>query len=94
MSFELKNIGATYQRVMVSLFHDMMHKEIEVYVDDMTSKPRPRLLWAWFGHMHNGITISVHSVYPAGGYICISSRRLSPTLYLGFYSAKTNLGVP
>ncbi|RDX93527.1 rnhA, partial [Mucuna pruriens] len=29
MSFELKNAGATYQRAMVTLFHDMMHKEIE-----------------------------------------------------------------
>ncbi|XP_017984296.1 PREDICTED: uncharacterized protein LOC108663596 [Theobroma cacao] len=30
--------GATYQRAMVALFHDMMHKEIEVYVDDMIAK--------------------------------------------------------
>ncbi|KAK5813348.1 hypothetical protein PVK06_028797 [Gossypium arboreum] len=35
MSFGLKNAGATYQRAMVTLFHDMMHKKIEVYVDDM-----------------------------------------------------------
>lgn len=26
---------------MVTLFHDMMHKEIEVYVDDMIAKSRP-----------------------------------------------------
>ena len=26
--FSLKNDNATYQRVMVTLFHDMMHKEI------------------------------------------------------------------
>jgi len=38
MSFGLKNVGATYQRAMVALFHDMMHKEIEVYVDDMIAK--------------------------------------------------------
>jgi len=38
MSFGLKNVGATYQRAMVTLFHDMMHKEIEVYVDDMIAK--------------------------------------------------------
>ena len=38
MPFGLKNAGATYQRVMVTLFHDMMHKEIEVYVDDMIAK--------------------------------------------------------
>ena len=25
---------------MVALFHDMMHKEIEVYVDDMIAKSR------------------------------------------------------
>ncbi|XP_054806254.1 uncharacterized protein LOC129308909 [Prosopis cineraria] len=38
MPFSLKNAGATYQRAMVALFHDMMHKEIEVYVDDMVAK--------------------------------------------------------
>jgi len=34
--FGFKNAGATYQRVMVTLFYDMMHKEIEVY--DMITK--------------------------------------------------------
>ena len=38
MHFGLKNAGTTYQRAMVTLFHDMMHKEIEVYVDDMIAK--------------------------------------------------------
>jgi len=37
MSFGLKNAGATYRRAMVALFHDTMHKEIEVYADDMIS---------------------------------------------------------
>ena len=27
-----------YQRAMTTLFHDMMHKEIEVYVNDMIAK--------------------------------------------------------
>ncbi|KAA3465162.1 RNA-directed DNA polymerase (Reverse transcriptase), Ribonuclease H [Gossypium australe] len=40
MSFGLKNAGATYQRAMVTLFHDMMHKEIEVYMDDMIAKSK------------------------------------------------------
>ena len=38
MPFGLKNAGATYQKAMVTLFHDMMHKKIEVYVDDMIAK--------------------------------------------------------
>jgi hypothetical protein len=40
MPFGLKNAGATYKRAMVALFHDMMHKEIEVYVDDMIAKSK------------------------------------------------------
>jgi hypothetical protein len=40
MPFGLKNVGATYQRAMVTLFHDIMYKEIEVYVDDMIAKSR------------------------------------------------------
>src|SRR4051812_9424594 len=38
MPFGLKNAGETYQRAMNKLFHDMMHKEVEVYVDDMIAK--------------------------------------------------------
>jgi hypothetical protein len=38
MPFGLKNVRATYRRAMVTLFHDMMHKEIKVYMDDMTAK--------------------------------------------------------
>ena len=35
MPFGLKNAGVTYQRVATILLHDLIHKEIEVYVDDM-----------------------------------------------------------
>ena len=40
MSMGLKNAGATYQRAMIALFHDMVHREIEVYIDDMVIKSR------------------------------------------------------
>ena len=40
MPFGLKNTGIKYQRAMVTLFHDMMHKENKVYVDDMIAKSR------------------------------------------------------
>ena len=38
MPLGLKNEGATYLRAMVALFHDMIHHEIEVYVDDMIAR--------------------------------------------------------
>ncbi|KAL6336582.1 hypothetical protein AAG906_025137 [Vitis piasezkii] len=41
MPFGLKNAGATYQRA-TTFFHDMMHRDVEVYVDDMIVKSRDR----------------------------------------------------
>ena len=38
MPFGLKNTEATYQRAATALFHNMMHNEVEVYVDDMMIK--------------------------------------------------------
>ena len=42
MPFSLKNAGATYQRAMTTIFHDMMHTIIEDYVDDILAKSRNR----------------------------------------------------
>ena len=42
MPFGLKNAGATYQRAVTALLHDMIHKEVEVYVDDMIVKSPTR----------------------------------------------------
>jgi len=42
MPFVLKNVGATYQRAMSAIFHDMMHVYVEVYVDDILVKSRTR----------------------------------------------------
>ena len=42
MPFGLKNVGATYQRTMTAIFHDMMHKEMEDYVDDIVVKSKTR----------------------------------------------------
>ncbi|XP_070005798.1 uncharacterized protein [Nicotiana sylvestris] len=36
--FGLKNAEATYMKAMTTIFHDMIHKEIEVYVDDVIIK--------------------------------------------------------
>lgn len=33
--FGLKNARATYQRAATTIFHDIIHSQVEVYVDDM-----------------------------------------------------------
>ena len=43
MTFGLKNVGATYMRAMTTMFYDMMHKEIEVYVDDVIIKSKTQV---------------------------------------------------
>lgn len=40
--FGLKNAGATYQREMETIFHDMMHKNMEEYVHDTLAKSSTR----------------------------------------------------
>ncbi|GLJ16864.1 hypothetical protein SUGI_0290670 [Cryptomeria japonica] len=47
MPFVLKNAGATYQRAMTTIFHDMMHTMMEDYVDDLLAKSLTRE-----GHLH------------------------------------------
>ncbi|KAI5338934.1 hypothetical protein L3X38_018206 [Prunus dulcis] len=42
MSFSLKNADTTHQRAMTAVFHDMMRKEVEDYVDDLVVKSRSR----------------------------------------------------
>ena len=43
MPFGLKNVGTTYQRAATTLFHNMMHRDVEVYVDNMIMKSRGRV---------------------------------------------------
>ena len=40
MPFDLKNAGMTYQRLVNTLFNDLIRKSMEVYVDDMLVKYR------------------------------------------------------
>ena len=42
MPFGLKNVRATYQRTMTAIFHNIMHKEMEDYVDDIVVKSKTR----------------------------------------------------
>ncbi|XP_075670330.1 uncharacterized protein LOC142640120 [Castanea sativa] len=42
MPFGLKNACAIYQRSMTAIFHDMIHRELEDYVDDIVVKSKKR----------------------------------------------------
>jgi hypothetical protein len=38
MTFGLKNAGATYQRAMSYIYHDLIDKLVEIYIDDVVVK--------------------------------------------------------
>ena len=40
MTFGLKNAGATYQRAMNYIFHYLISKLIEIYIDDVVVKSK------------------------------------------------------
>lgn len=42
MCFELNNGGATYLRAMMASFRNMMHKEMDVYVDNRIAKSKTK----------------------------------------------------
>src|ERR1044072_2849971 len=42
MPFGLKNVGATYQRVMNTIFHDFIETFMQVYIDDVVIKPESK----------------------------------------------------
>jgi hypothetical protein len=40
MTFGLKNAGATYQRAMNYIFHELISKTVEIYIDDVVVKSK------------------------------------------------------
>ena len=40
MTFDLKNAGATYQRVMNYIFHKLIGRIVEIYIDDVMIKSK------------------------------------------------------
>ena len=42
MPFGLKNVSATYQRAMTTIFHDMIHWELEDYIKNIVVKSKTR----------------------------------------------------
>ena len=49
MSFGLKNVGSTYQRMMTRMFESLLGKNVEIYIDDMMVKSKMfRSIWKTF----------------------------------------------
>ena len=46
MPFGLKNVGATYQRLVTKMFRPLLSSTMEVYIDDMLVKSKQRLDYA------------------------------------------------
>ena len=42
MPFGLKNASTTYQHAATTLLHDLIHKKVEIYVDDIIVKSEDR----------------------------------------------------
>ena len=40
MTFGLMNVGATYQRSMNYIFHELIGKIVEIYIDDVVVKSK------------------------------------------------------
>jgi hypothetical protein len=40
MTFDLKNAGATYQRAMNYIFHSLIGKIVEIYINDIVVKSK------------------------------------------------------
>jgi hypothetical protein len=51
MTFGLKNAGTTYQRAMNYIFHDLIGKLVEIYIDDVVVK---KATWRIYNRFWNG----------------------------------------
>jgi hypothetical protein len=49
MTFGLKNAGAMYQRAMNYIYHDLIGKLVEIYIDDVVVKST--LIGGHLGHL-------------------------------------------
>ena len=77
MSFGLKNTGATYQREATTLFHDMMYRDFEVYVDDMIVKSSDRAdHWAALELFFHRIRCFILRLNPKKCTFGVTSRKL------------------
>ena len=71
MPFGLKNAGATYQRTMTLVFGDMLHKQVEDYVDDLMVKAKN--LIEHLVHLRQVLQVCLWSIFKEAPKISCSS---------------------
>ena len=56
MPFGLKNVGATYQKLMNKMFANQIGRNVQVYVDDMldggSRRTKSKSQWAFMSKLH------------------------------------------
>ncbi|CAL9021053.1 unnamed protein product, partial [Prunus brigantina] len=75
MPFGLKNAGATYQRAMNLIFHDLIGRTIEVYIDDVVVKSPSKADHP--GHLHMTIPTKVKDIQSLTGHVAALTRFIS-----------------
>ncbi|RDX78976.1 hypothetical protein CR513_40657, partial [Mucuna pruriens] len=65
--FGLKNVRTTYQRAMVALFHDMMHKEVEPHLQTPPEKSENKVESGVLGSLRKSQGILGITSYPCPG---------------------------
>ncbi|KAK4411989.1 hypothetical protein Salat_2979300, partial [Sesamum alatum] len=103
MPFGLKNAGATYQRAMTNIFKELLHHEVECYVDDLVLQLEGPLkivkLTLTIGFVRyprsTGCSASVSLLYAVRNPIRLDGRRtsLNPTDYVKQFSGLARIRV-
>ncbi|KAL0295228.1 UNVERIFIED_CONTAM: Retrovirus-related Pol polyprotein from transposon [Sesamum calycinum] len=103
MPFGLKNAGATYQRAMTNIFKELLHHEVECYVDDLVLQLEGPFqivkLTLTIGFVRyprsTGCSASVSLLYAVRNPIRLDGRRtsLNPTDYVKQFSGLARIRV-
>ena len=106
MSFDLKNAGSTYQKMMIRMFEPQLGKSIEVYIDDIVMKSKVvseqvgdlknifEILRKYKLHLNTSkCSFGVGSSKFLGYMLLIAELKLTPTR-LRQSTAYNHLGIP
>ena len=88
MPFGLKNIGATYQRLVTKIFQPLLGNTMEAYINDMLVKPKER--FDHTKHLHEAFELLRRHDMKLNPLKC--AFRVSSRKFLGFVVTHTGIG--